>query len=289
MEPDYKIGFENGDISPFAHVQAENVECEVEPEEVSLRHYKVKDYLNNHIWDDGGRLDRRVRRALVDIADDFWESCGVRWVRPSGVILTGSMCNYNWNEFSDIDLHIVVDFSKIHANKEFVQEYFDDKKNEWNDSHSGIEMYGFPVEVYVEDIGADRVSAGVYDLWTDKWIKTPEKGSVKPIMLNKYSIKKVSADIMTEIDELCDEIEGSDDKDVASEIGVKAEQLLDKIKGIRKIGLKDGEGGSGNIVYKVLRNLGYLDKLWKLSDKCYDTEMSVGGSKTFEESIRRAF
>ena len=104
----------------------ENIEFEIEPEEIRLDSFKVKDYLENHIWNDDGSLDLSVRRALLDISDDFWESCNIRWVKPKTVLLTGSICNFNWSEFSDVDVHLVVDFSEIHENKEFVQEYFDE-------------------------------------------------------------------------------------------------------------------------------------------------------------------
>ena len=56
----------------------ENIEFEIEPEEIRLDSFKVKDYLENHIWNDDGSLDLSVRRALLDISDDFWESCNIR-------------------------------------------------------------------------------------------------------------------------------------------------------------------------------------------------------------------
>ena len=38
---------------------------------------------------------------------------------------------------------------------------------------------------------------------------------------------------------------------------------------------KNGESGSGNIVYKVLRRTGYLDKLFKLFSRVYDRSNSI--------------
>jgi hypothetical protein len=289
VEPDYTIGFEKDEITPYAHVQNENIECEVEPEEINLRSFRVRDTLENHIWDEDGCLDLRVRRALMDIADDFWETCNIRWVKPKTVLLTGSICNYNWSEYSDVDLHVVVDFGKVHERKDFVQEYFDDKKNEWNNSHEKLTVYGFPVELYVEDIGADTVSSGVYDLWNNEWVREPEKGNIKPIQLNKYAIKQISSEIMTEIDDLCDTFDNEDDKHRIEEIGEVSDKLLKKIKAVRKAGLKKGEMGTGNLVYKVLRRSGYLDKLWKLMEDIYDKLNSVGEDNSFVEKITATF
>lgn len=267
----------------------ENLALEVEPEEISLKSFKVNDYLENHIWDDEGNLDPCVRRVLMAVSDDFWESCNIRWVKPKTVLLTGSICNFNWSEYSDIDVHVVVDFSEIHDNKEFVQEYFDDKKNDWNNTYEDLNVYGFPVELYVEDVDADTTSAGIYDLWQNKWLKEPEEGDIKPIKLNKYAIKNIASEIMTEIDDLCDAFEGENDKHKIEEISDAADDLSKKIKKIRKIGLKKGEMGSGNIVYKVARRMGYLDKLWKLKTDCYTKINSIGDDETFDKKITEMY
>ena len=87
--------------------------------------------------------------------------------------MTGSLCNYNWSTYSDIDLHIVIDFSEISDKKDLVQEYFDAKKNEWNNSHTNLTIHNFNVELYVEDIVNDSVRGGIYSLEQNKWIKKP--------------------------------------------------------------------------------------------------------------------
>lgn len=276
MKPDYTIAFEEGQISPYAHLQTENLECEVEPEEIHLQSFKIKDCLENHIWNEDGSLDSKVRMSLMDISDDFWEECNIRWVKPKTVLITGSICNFNWSKYSDIDVHLVVDFGAIHEKKDFVQEYFDEKKNDWNNTHKELKIYGYPVELYVEDIDAQTTSGGVYDLWKNKWVKTPKEGSVKPITLNKYAIKAVASDIMTEIDDLCDDFDGEEDAHKLELIGKRGERLLDRIKNLRKIGLKKaGESSSGNITYKVIRRSGYIDKLWKLLIRIYDKSNSI--------------
>ena len=267
----------------------ENIALEVEPEEIRLDSFKVNDYLENHIWNGDGSLDLSVRRALLDISDDFWESCNIRWVKPKTVLLTGSICNFNWSEFSDVDVHLVVDFSEIHENKEFVQEYFDDKKNDWNNTHENLNVYGFPVEMYVEDIDAETASSAIYDLWENKWLKKPKEGNIEPIKLNKYGIKQVASDLMTQVDDLCDMFEKEHDKHKLEEIHDEADRISKLFKDIRKVGLKKGESGSGNIVYKVARRMGYLDKLWKLKTDCYDRINSINKSDTFNQKIKKVY
>jgi hypothetical protein len=264
----------------------ENIETEVEANEVSLDSFKKQKELAPKIWN-GDKLNSRVRLKLLDIADDFWETTDIGWVKPKGIVLMGSICNYNWSKSSDIDLHLQVDFSEVDEKKDFVQEYFNGKKNEWNEEHSNLKIFGFPVELYVEDIDADTNSGGIYDLEENDWIKKPSKDGIKQIGLDKYSIKDKSAKIMTDIDDLYDLFKKTDDDAKLRKIGEKAHNLLGKIKAMRKDGLsRGGESDKDNIVYKVLRRTGYMDILWNLSSQLYDKLNSIDESNILEIAER---
>lgn len=258
----------------------ENLEPEVEADEISLKSFKKEKTLAPKIWINGDELNPKVRLRLLDIADDFWEHTNVSWVEPIGMVLTGSICNYNWSKYSDIDLHIVVDFKDVDDRKEFVQEYFDGKKNEWNNEHEGLKIYGFPVELYVEDIDANSSSGGMYDLENNQWIRKPNPDDIKSIGLDKFEIKHKSASIMTKIDDMENELHSTTDKVVSDKIGKRANRLLKKIKDMRNTGLeRGGESDPLNIIYKVLRRTEYLDKLWKIKSTCYDKVNSLGECK----------
>ena len=272
----------------------ENLEAEVEASDVKLDSFKKNDTLAPRIWDCFD-LNPRARLKLLDIADDFWDFVNITWVKRKGIHLTGSICNFNWSKFSDIDLHLVVDFSEIDERKDFVQEYFDAKKNEWNKEHSKLKIYGYPVELYVEDVDAETTSGGLYDLEENKWIKKPNSDNIKPIGLDKYEIKTKSAKLMTAIDDLYDEFENTDDDAQLRKIGTKAHKLLNKIKRMRKFGLnRGGESDSFNIIYKVLRRSDYMESLWRLNSELYDklnsigiNESTVDNSKIFELAKER--
>ena len=255
----------------------ENIESEVDASEINLSSFKKREELAPKIWY-GRKLNSKVRLKLLDIADDFWDFANINWVKRSGILLTGSICGKNWSKYSDIDLHIVVDFSKVDERTDFVQEYFDLKKNEWNNNHKNLKIYGFPVELYVEDINADTKTSSKYDLEKNDWVKESDEDI--SIGLNKYSIKAKSANIMTKIDDLQDECDSTDDDAKLRDIGKRAKKLYRKIKRMRKFGLnRSGEGDSLNIIYKVLRRSGYLEKLWDLSSTLYDKVNSLNEGK----------
>lgn len=266
----------------------ENIESEVDASEINLSSFKKREELAPKIWY-GRKLNSKVRLKLLDIADDFWDFANISWVDRSGIYLTGSICGKNWSKYSDIDLHISVDFSKVDERTDFVQEYFDLKKNEWNNNHKNLKIYGFPVELYVEDINADTKTSSKYDLEKNDWVKESDEDI--SIGLNKYSIKAKSANIMTKIDDLQDECDSTDDDAKLRDIGKRAKKLYRKIKRMRKFGLnRSGEGDSLNIVYKVLRRSGYLEKLWDLSSTLYDKVNSLNeGKEPINEYLDRDY
>lgn len=264
----------------------ENLECEVEPSEIDLSSFRRKDELVPKIWENG-LLTSRVRLKLLDIADDFWKFVDLNWVKPKGIILTGSICNFNWSKFSDIDLHLIVDFNDIDEKTEFVKAYLDSKKNEWNDEHEGLMIFDHPVELYTQNVGEMPKSSGIYDLEQNEWITKPNKDDIKTIKLDKFEIKDKAANIMTIIDGMYDALHSTSDSYEIDKIGEDSSILWGKVKEMRRNSLEtQGESGVGNIVYKILRRTNYLDKLFDLMSIVYDKSNSITeGIKPFEKTI----
>lgn len=241
---------------------------------VDLSSFRPQKELHPKIWPNG-KLNSKVRLRLLDIADDFIETLKVDWAKPKDVILTGSLANYNWSKFSDFDLHIIIDFAEVDDRVEFVKDYFDSKKKIWNEQHENLKIYGFPVEVYVQDANELHTASGVYSLERNKWLRTPEKDSIKAIKLNKFFIKEKAGKFIRQINALDDALNTADSAQ-AETIGNKAKALFDKIKGIRKEALaKGGEMSSGNIIFKTLRRTGYIEKLADIKAKTYDKIYSI--------------
>ena len=255
----------------------ENLDEDTNPEDIDLSSFNIKTELNPKFWKND-RLDSRIRMKLLDIADDFIEFLGVDWVEPDDIIMTGSLANYNWNKkFSDIDLHILIDYSKVDKRKDFVSNYFYSQKKLWNDEHKDLKIFGFPVELYVQDTNEKHSSTGVYSLDKDKWVVEPERKKLKTAKINKSLIKKKVAEYIDKIDSLLDLYKTADDDYKVRKISEDAEKLFDEIKKERKSGLEgsDVEITNGNIIFKSLRRLGYIEKLVSLVSKTYDEMNSL--------------
>ncbi len=200
--------------------------------------------LNQELFE-GTHLRPEVREALLRIASKFQNALGLS-IDPIDIYLTGSSANFNYNEMSDIDLHLVYDFEQIGINAEILVKYFIAKKQVFNNDYD-ITIKGMPVEVGVENINEPIVSSAIYSVVKDQWMLQPKDAEhllPKPDMKQYYKI----------VQKIEDAIESRDSK----KIGTVWDELYD----IRKQSLAtDGEYGPGNGLFKKLRNLGYLDRL----------------------------
>jgi predicted nucleotidyltransferase len=252
---------------------------EVEANEVDVKPFKVKDKLNPDFFDKEGKLDSQIRMRLLDIADDFVKSLEVKWVKPSDIVLTGSIANYNWSKYSDVDIHIIYNFKDVYDKTNFIKDYFNSKRDIWNDTHEGLTIKDFPVEISVEDSNNPANSTGVYSLEKNKWVKEPE--DMNDSKLNTDYIKDFCAKQMTKFDELFDQIDNETDRKKLETLSNKVEALYTKLKNMRGEALKskEKEMATGNIIWKVIKHQGYIEQAWEYINKVYDRKNTIDENK----------
>ena len=98
----------------------------------------------------------------MEIAQDFYNSLETD-AELKDVTFTGSLANYNWSKYSDVDLHLIVDYKDVNDDQDLVKDYFNAKKSIWNRNHD-IFIDGYEVEVYVQDNNEPHTSSGVYSV-----------------------------------------------------------------------------------------------------------------------------
>lgn len=101
----------------------------IEPEAVDVSTIEMNDTLCPLMWESDEKLKPEVREVLLKNAKRFIEFSDVENLKYNDVILTGSMANYNYNENSDLDVHIILDFNQISENKDFVGDFFKLRNN----------------------------------------------------------------------------------------------------------------------------------------------------------------
>ena len=239
--------------------------------------FGTKETLNPKIWNDVDTdtpvLKNGIRVALLQIAGEFMDFLGED-LFVDDIRFTGSLANFNWSEFSDIDLHMYVDFSQFDPkDRDVYKELFQLKKTLFNTTHN-ITVKGYEVELYAEDINEVHFSTGVYSVLFDQWVDKPEKENVK--IDKDFLMKKVKV-VMETIDNLMEDIV---DDDLDTALG-KIEKFKEKLKKYRSSGLeKDGEFSYENLVFKFLRRNQYIDKLYNFKNKLMDKKLSLENQET---------
>lgn len=230
--------------------------------EAELEEITLNLELNPKLWNSKDELIPVVREKLLGIAKFFIEDLGLYTVKD--IRITGSEANYNYNEFSDIDLHIVYDFEKLGVDTEILQDYFKAKKDIFNSEYSFM-IRQIPVEVGVEDINNPIVAEGIYSLTMDTWIKKPSNAGLEITDVNQsvldFYIQKVENAIESK----------------------NKQTILDtwaEIKKLRKNSLaSNGEFAQGNLIFKHLRNKKYISRLKSALDNIISIELSLESKK----------
>lgn len=237
----------------------------IEPDTVDVSTIQMHDTLNSFIWEADEIMKPDVRKSLLMNAKRFIEFCDAEGLIFADIILTGSMANYNYNQNSDMDIHVILDFNQISENKEFVGEFFKLKKALWAEKLP-IQIKGHDVEIYFQDSAEPHHSSGTYSLVKNDWVR---KATKKIINIDSADVQLKSADLMNVIEDLKD---NRNQKDFL----VKHEQLKNKIKKLRQSGLDTkGEFSTENLAFKILRNTGYLEKLVTMKDEYLTKELSL--------------
>lgn len=231
-----------------------------------VKSFETKETLSDQIFEERkGHFVMRdeIKKRLLEVSNDFIESLGVEFFIHD-VVLTGSLANYNWSQYSDVDLHILIDFEESKYEMDILKEFFDAKKNVWNEKHD-IKIKGYDVEVYVQDVNEEHISSGVYSILYNKWIIEPEKD--KPNIDDRKILEK-GEEFGKKIDHLT-----KNPKEITID---QLEDLRKKIKEFRQSGLESGgEYSYENLTFKLLRRNGYIQKLLRLKTQLTDKKLSI--------------
>lgn len=221
------------------------------------------DELNPKLWRDD-KLNPEVRKALLKFAYAWAEFAKIPKSMIDHVIMTGGNANYNYTSKSDIDVHVIVDRSKLFSEPKFVEEYLQDKKSLWTLTHN-IEVYGYPLEPYAQDVSIKYPkNQGIYCLTKNEWLQKPKKLDYD--FQSDHLLKQKVQHYMHTIDHMIKHHMNQESFD----------NLKIKFKNMRAASLqKYGEFGRENLLFKELRNRGYVDKMNKYETSLKDKELSL--------------
>ena len=217
------------------------------------------DILNPVIWDNN-KLNPEIKEKLLQIGKDFYADTETD-APLKDILFVGSLANYNWSDTSDFDVHVVIDFKDVDGNVELVEKLVNALKSKWNDEHD-IHLKGHNVEVYIQDVTKENRSTGVYSLMQDKWLSEPKKENIQ---IDKEKIQEKYNDTVRKINSAIK----------AQDIN-KLKAIVKDVYDMRQAGLdKSGELSTENLVFKILRNRNYIEKLKQEIINLYDKKQSL--------------
>lgn len=214
------------------------------------------DELNPRLFDSERKMHPEIRRGLLNIAKHFQTFIGVE-LDIQDITVSGSNAAYSYTPYSDLDLHLIVEV----PDDPTFRELLDAKKNVYNAQHD-IKVKGIDVELYAQDSKQEHHSQGIYSVETDQWISEP----------SKQEVDVDTEDVRSKYKNYRDRI-----RSVISDDNLdQSKEMWTDIKRMRKAGLsRTGEFGTENLVYKMLRNQGWIEKLQSHIRDLEDQQLSI--------------
>ncbi len=249
----------------------------------------TKDVLNPIFWKND-KLKSEIKDAILDAIDSVLDNY-------DEVYFVGSSTGYNYNEDTDVDIHIIInDITEKEADDLF------------NKLPTELFFETHPVQFYVEaDEEFDEAKGSVYDILNDKWIIKP----IKPDFKVPYEyVMEVSKIFMSGIDDRIQELKTDiidlkflEDNNEEERCKIKRDEIkadLDSLYMLKNL-LYDMRTGSytgadmnffkqfgkgneslQNMVYKMIEKAGYLENIKqylvlrkKLKDKGFNSSKDV--------------
>jgi len=243
-----------------------------------INSFYLQDNLNPEIWDlpnerymgdeesQNYKLKPEIRERLLKVSNLFIEYLDTD-LFIQDIIFVGSLVGYNWSEFSDFDIHILIDLNES-ENKKLTEELFRLKKTVFNAAHD-IRIKGYETELFVQDSNEKNSIEGIYSILNNEWLKKPKKENFK---IDKKKLMSKTNQWMDIIDGV---LENAEDEDIDDAVKL-VKKYREKLRKYRTCGLqKEGEYSYENLVFKFLRRNGYISKLENFKNEFVDKKLSL--------------
>jgi len=213
-----------------------------------------------------------VLAALLTSAHDVCDVSVKGRAKLLDVTLTGSCAGYRWSPSSDVDVHLIVQYSDVSDYEELVGSYFKARTALWDKEHD-VTLFGHPVEVYVQDVDEVQWFSGVYSLMTDKWIAQPIPPDALGDDVDYRAAERKARVYARDIQRAVAALRAHPGEQEISRV----RKLKARVRQLRRSGLeREGELSIENLAFKGLRKIGALDILHAEMQRAYDISRSVG-------------
>lgn len=265
-------------------------------DKINFKSFDLHDSLNKTFWDKDQNLRKDIREQLMQIAHDFYNTLDISEIVTGeenkskkddstfdiyikDILFVGSLASFNYSSYADVDLHLLMDEKELTDDNELalniLKKYFTECKNDWNLHHANLKVEGFDCELYVQDVKEENAANGVYSLFNDEWVKRPEPMDSQKF--DKEWVEKKALSYIEQIDNIEDIINSGSDLDSVKNAKDDLDKIKDKIVQGRRDSLAVGQGEMNkyNILFKILRRSGHIEKINNLKVAAYDLLNSI--------------
>jgi len=215
--------------------------------------------LDPAFFDEENGLRNDVRNVLLEVSDDVLCSLAERGMvlRPSFVVLTGSLCGPNYDDHSDVDLHIGVSFAE-YDDPDLMTRFLKLVAKDFN--RESYALLDRALELYFQNDTEPHNAPGVYDIIGDHWVQVPD--GVK-IEVTQEAVD-ASESYLVKVMDLAARYDRMDRREARGFLSTVL-TFWKSILNMRKESMKEfGREGLGNIIFKQLRRNGALEQLSNL-------------------------
>lgn len=276
-------GIDDDLLNTFYRKLRENINKFLESKKINKNHINLNESINVDVLDKKDKLNPQFfkdnklkeleRGKMLGLAKKYINALDIDNLKVIDIVFTGSNANYNYTDESDVDIHILVDYSKLGDNVDLIKDLFMQKKDNWSNKYE-VTIHKHPTELFVQDKNQPREWSAEYSLIKDKWIKEPK---IHEDEINDEKIEKEAKKYMGEIDSIIKSYNKKNSDKVLEEL----EKIRIKIKDMRGDSLNDEktEFAEGNLVFKLLRNNNYFDKMQEFKKKIYQDQFGLNEGK----------
>ena len=224
---------------------------------------EIHNTLNPKIWDTDNNLLPEVAEKISQIVEFFKSKLTEDNIalEIEDVYILGSNANYTYTDKSDLDIHIIADES-FDCKDKHLPLLYNAYKSAFNKKYD-ITINDIPIELYVENAKElSNISAGIYSL-NNGWLNDPTE-----LEMPKIDDVKLAKDV--------EEWELRYNDIIKNPSIDSVESYINDIYELRGEGLAtNDEFAIENLIFKEIRNLGYLDNLKELLDNLYSKKLSL--------------
>jgi len=231
---------------------------------MDMYHY-ITEEVEQHVdldpafFDEENGLREDVRNVLLEVSDDVLCSLAERGmvIRPSFVVLTGSLCGPNYDAHSDVDLHIGISFAE-YGDPDLMTRFLKLVARDFN--RESYTLLDRALELYFQTDTEPHNSPGVYDIIGNHWVQVPD--GVK-IEVTQEAVD-ASESYLVKVMDLAARYDRMDRREARGFLSTIL-TFWKSILSMRKESMREfGREGLGNIIFKQLRRNGALEQLSNL-------------------------